>query len=441
MNSYPRVIIFGQAFNDFSGGGITLSSLFKGWPLECLAVLSYPFMLHNSTTNICQNYYQIGIDELTWRLPFSLVKQKFSSGRLHLRNDLRAQVLKQTALPRYYVSSNLITPFIKWSGLVHSISSIHLSQKLKDWLADFDPEVLYLQISNRESINFARDLIDYLKIPSVIHMMDDWPSTISRRGLFKRCWHKIIDREFRVLLDKTNLHLSISEAMSEEYLTRYGKNFIPFHNSIEPDRFDIKNKVQQTENKNFRILYVGRIGTANRHSLITFAEIISRCDFHGFSVELDIFTKDYDSTDSRKIRRFSNVIIHKAIENNDIPDLLASYNILLLPLDFTDSGRKFSRLSMPTKAIEYMASGTPVLVFAPPETAIYRFCDRNECAHCIPSTDHLEISRSLVILFNDSEYRAKLALNSKRIARQLFDSAIVRQKFRSSISSLLTGRE
>lgn len=441
MNSYPRVLIFGQAFNDFSGGGITLSSLFKGWPMECLAVLSYPFMLHNSTTNICQNYYQIGTDELTWRLPFSLVKQKFSSGRLHLRNDLRAQVLKQTTPPRQYVSSNLFTPFIRWSGIVHSISSIHLSQKLKDWLADFDPEVLYLQISNRESINFARDLIDYLKIPSALHMMDDWPSTISRRGLFKRYWYKIIDREFRVLLGKVNLHLSISEAMSEEYLKRYGKKFIPFHNSIEPERFNIKSKVQQTENKKLRILYVGRIGTANKRSLIAFAECISKCDFPGIGVEFDIYTKDYESTASLKIEKFNKVSIYKAIEHKDIPDLLVSCDILLLPLDFTDTGRKFSRLSMPTKAIEYMASGTPVLVFAPPETAIYRFCDRNECAHCMPSPDQLEISRSLVKLFNDSEYRAKLAFNSKRIARQLFDAAIVRQEFRSSISGLIAGRE
>jgi hypothetical protein len=78
---YKKVVLFGQAFNNFSGGGITLSNLFKGWPIGNLAVVSYPFMLHNASTNLCKDYYQIGSEELTWRLPFSLIKRKFSSGR------------------------------------------------------------------------------------------------------------------------------------------------------------------------------------------------------------------------------------------------------------------------------------------------------------------------------------------------------------------------
>jgi len=27
-------------------------------------------------------------------------------------------------------------------------------------------------------------------VPSVIHIMDDWPSTISKKGIFKNYWEK-----------------------------------------------------------------------------------------------------------------------------------------------------------------------------------------------------------------------------------------------------------
>ena len=81
--AFPKVLIFGQTFNDFSGGGITLTNLFEDWPVEDLAVISYPFMFHNSSTGVCRNYYQIGEEELAWRFPFSLIKQKFSSGKLN----------------------------------------------------------------------------------------------------------------------------------------------------------------------------------------------------------------------------------------------------------------------------------------------------------------------------------------------------------------------
>ena len=414
-----------------------MSSLFKDWPKENLANLSYPFMIHNSTTKICDNYYQIGKDEIRWRFPFYLFKQKFESGRVSIGTRQKISVIKENRSIRQFISSNILTPLMRWTGLVHFVSSINLSGPLKAFLCDFSPQIFYLQISNFESIRFSLDLLEHLQIPTVLHMMDDWPSTISGSGLFKKYWRRVIDREFRVLLGKTDLLLSISDAMSEEYLTRYGRRFIPFHNSIELEQFNIPRRGGTNKNNRIRILYVGRIGTANRSSLLRFAKIISEYNFQGFDVELNIYTKDYNSSDTKKIRKLSKVEIFKPIEHADIPALLVSYDILLLPLDFTDTGRKFSKLSMPTKAIEYMASGTPILVFAPPETAISRFCERNECAHCIIYPDPQENISSLVYLFTNHEYRSNLALNAKRISRQLFDSVIVRQEFRSTLSSLL----
>ena len=35
---YPKILIIGQPFNKNSGGGITMSNLFNGWPNESLAV-------------------------------------------------------------------------------------------------------------------------------------------------------------------------------------------------------------------------------------------------------------------------------------------------------------------------------------------------------------------------------------------------------------------
>lgn len=438
---YPKVLIIGQTFNDFSGGGITLSSLFKDWPKERLANLSYPFMIHNSTTKICDTYYQIGKEEISWRFPFYLFKQKFESGRLRVPSHHKISVIKESRSMRHYISSNILTPLMRWTGMVHFVSSINLSGSLKDFLSDFSPQIVYLQISNYESIRFSIDLIDYLQIPSVLHMMDDWPSTLSSSGLFKKYWHKVIDREFRVLLGKTDLPLSISDAMSEEYLTRYGRRFIPFHNSIESERFNLPPKGRNTKSNTIRILYVGRMGTANCSSLLSFAKGISDYDFPGYVVEFDIYTKDYDCSDAQKIRRFGKVKIFEAVEHADIPALLVSYDVLLLPLDFTEAGLKFSKFSMPTKAIEYMASGTPILVYAPSETAISRFCKRNECAYCIVSPDPIVLANSLANFFTNPEYGKKLAFNAKRISRQFYDSVKVRQEFRSTLSHLLTGQE
>ncbi len=434
--NYSKVLLFGQTFNDFSGGGITLAGLFKDWPKEKLAVISYPFMIHNSTTNICNNYYQIGEKELVWKFPFSLVKQKFPSGRVEIRNRMRVTALKETKSLRHLISSRIFMPTLRWSGLIHRASSIHLSTELKKFLSDFAPEVIYLQISNYESIRFSLELLSYLKIPSIIHMMDDWPSTISNSGLFKNFWEKRIDKDLRLLLDKIDMHLSISEAMSEEYKKRYGITFIPFHNPIEYQLFEIESDISGEDDNVFKILYVGRIGTANKDSLLDFAELVSTSESFKTRIRFDIFTKDYDSYYVQKINKLKNVGVYEAVAHNEVPKLLKSYNLLFLPLDFSESGRKFSMFSMPTKASEYMASGTPILLYAPPDTAISKFCKQHECGHCVSTQDYEELRRSILLLSTDREYCKKIGSNAQRFAYQQFDGQIVRRMFKGMISEL-----
>ncbi len=173
---------------------------------------------------------------------------------------------------------------------------------------EFKPDILYIQISDREGILFAQDLIEYLKIPSVIHMMDDWPSTISIRGPLKNYWNKKIDKEFKRLLDKIDLHLSISDAMSEEYLKRYGKHFVPFHNPVDIDKFDIPRKESERTNS-FKILYIGRVGTANSNSIVYFAKVISRLRIDRIKIEFDIFTNEFGITEIKPISNIDNVKI------------------------------------------------------------------------------------------------------------------------------------
>jgi len=433
---YRKVLLLGQTFNDFSGGGITLSSLFKEWPTENLAVVSYPFMLHRASTDLCHNYYQLGIEELRWRFPFSLFKQKYPSGKIELKSQKTVSSLKESRNIRNSLSANILTPIIKWTGLVHCISSIHLSQKLKDWISHFSPDLIYMQISNRESIIFADELINYLQVPSVIHMMDDWPSTISVRGILSQYWRRKIDIEFRSLLAETDLHLSISEAMSEEYLKRYARSFRAFHNPVEPECFKSAPAREAPANKKFKVLYIGRIGKANKKTLDKFGRVISKHESKFAKVEFDVYTKDINTQYARKLAKNSKVNMKAAVSHDEVPGLLKSADLLLLPLDFSGSAIKFSRLSMPTKASEYMMSGTPMLVLAPAETAISRFCEKNECGHCVLSSDTKDLSKAIDILLKDKQYRQKLCANAIILAEKLFDANVVRGEFRTLLMQL-----
>lgn len=432
----PRVLIYGQPFNKKHGGGITLSNLFKGWDKDKIAVAATGHVMYDVTTDICDTYYQLGSEEFMWRFPFNLIQKKFPSGLLAF--DFRPKLSSgsnQSGL-RYILVNQLFYPAMEWLGLFHSASRIKLSTDFKNWLFEFKPEILYLQVSTRETILFAAELKELLRIPSAIHMMDDWPSTISKKGLFRKYWERKIDKEFRDLLNKTDLFLSISDAMSSEYLNRYNKVFKAFHNPIDTTVYCHKYDNSFRNDAIFRILYLGRIGVANKHSIFSFAESISRMRMRGRKFILDIFTPDIDALDTRKIGKLNSVRINPAVKHEMVPRLLTEYDLLLLPLDFTKNGLKYARYSIPTKASEYMISGTPILVYAPKETAIFKFCSENKCGHCLSEQSQGEIAQAIQLLVTDMEYRKKLSNNAIRIASGLFNVDIVKDNFRNLLLNL-----
>lgn len=434
--NFPRVLIYGQPFNNRHGGGITLSNLFKGWDKSKIAVADTGHMMDNVTTDICDTYFQLGNEEFKWRFPFNYIQRKFPSGLKKFNNDSIGTPVVEKKKLRYVIVNNVFYPALEWLGLFHCVSKIEMSSAFKKWLEEYNPEVLYIQVSTREMVLFAIDLVDYLKIPVAIHFMDDWPSTISRRGLFKKYWERKIDVELKTLLNRVDLYLSISDSMSIEYKRRYGKTFIPFHNPIDADKFlRLPEKLSGNQNE-FRILYIGRIGIANRESIFSFSRFISAMNHEPQKILFHIYTPNIGSPELIRIKNLRNVSVFPAVEHKEIPVLLRMYDLLFLPLDFSRNGIKYAKYSMPTKASEYMISGTPILVYSPAETAISQFFIQNECGYCVTTKSSADLGKAVEFLIENEEYRNKISSNAVYIAVNRFDVSKVRVEFQKLIVNL-----
>lgn len=432
MEDKVRILIYGQAFNNFSGGGITLSNLFKGWPKQNIAVLSTPFGLQNVSYDICDNYYKIGREEYHWKFPFSLYKKTYSSGIDSCIKPKPEFISERETGFKQLLSAKLLDPVIKWFGLSHCISSINISSKLKAWLAEFKPDILYIQVSNREGILFVHNLIEYLNNPSVIHMMDDWPSSISLSGPLKNFWGKKIDREFRQLLDKVDLHLSISDAMSAEYCKRYSKAFIPFHNPIDISVWQSHSKTDfKLSNDHIKILFSGRIGTGIYESIKETAVVIDDLCTKGNNIILYVQSPSNDHNTLKELGRFRNIVINPPARYEDLPDIYSNADILLILNDFDAQSVQFLKLSMPTKASEYMISGTPILVYSHSETAVSKFFTENKCGYCVTENESDKLSDAIMHLIEDESYRRKISYNAVTLATERFDSEKVRHEFQN----------
>jgi glycosyltransferase involved in cell wall biosynthesis len=431
--SLPKVLIIGQPFNN-TGGGITLTNLFRGWDKDKLAVACLS-SLDNIDTSICDRYYRLGEKERKGKFPFTLFQSNHPSGPPTFTEARFQNVRTVKPTLRTKLIMNVIFPFLKYFGVWHSISKTELSPEFCQWVDDFKPDILYGQASSRDGVLFCSALYDHLRIPFIFHMMDDWPSIVSTQGPFKKFWHNRIDREFRHLLDKADVLMSIGEKMTSEYKTRYNKSFIPFQNPLNIDFWKSHQRTQYELGDPPTILYAGRIGLGIDSSIETFAKAVAQSNQElGTHVKLILHTEvppDWIST-------YPCVEHRSLVPHADLPRVLAEADFLLLPYDFSTKSIQYIRYSMPTKGPEYMISGTPVIIFAPKETAIAEYADQYGFAGLITKNDVAAISETIKKLIQHQELRNRLAKKAIETAERNHDSNIVTRNFRQAISSVMT---
>ena len=432
--SLPKVLILNQPFNNDTGGGITLTNLFNGWDRDKLAVVCWAHLLKdNIDTTVCNTYYQLGNKEIKWRFPLNFLQGKYYSGLLKF-NDKRIQNLTVAkSKRRVKFIKKIFFPLLEYVGILNLIHKTELSVEFINWLSEYNPDIIYAQAASRDNILFCLLVHSYLKKPLIFHMMDDWPSTINESGLFKKYWHKKIDREFRILLDRASIRMSISNFMAHEYKIRYGKDFITFHNPINIEFWKKYQRTNYELTDSPTILYAGRIGLGIETSLELIAKAIQRVN-----EELKISIKFALQTPQKPlwIINYNCVEHNNFISYNDLPQVFSAADFLILPYDFSTRSIKYIKYSMPTKAPEYMASGTPIIIFAPEVTAIVKYAKEYNWAKVITKNNINEIANTIKLLIKCREGRQQIAENAINVAEKNHNSICVTNQFKNVILSI-----
>jgi glycosyltransferase involved in cell wall biosynthesis len=430
----PRVLIIGQTFNNKTGGGITQSNLFRGWDKDKLAVACTAHLLTDSDKTICDNYYQLGQDEHKWAFPFNYLQKKFPSGILKAEQNSQSNVTFVNGKNfRSKLVDDVFYPFLNYSGLTHCISQIKLSSGFRKWLHNFKPDIIYAQGQDRQRILFALSLEDYLKRPLIFHMMDDWPSSISNSGPLKKFWKKKIDRDFRILLDKSSLLMGISDAMALEYKKRYHKDFITFHNPLTIDFWKQHQRSNYELNTPISILYAGRIGLGIQSSLEITAKAIQLVNEQlGTSIKFVLQTPEKPIwSDNYSCIEYKNLVPY-----NQLPKVFSEADFLILPYDFSNESLQYIQYSMPTKAPEYMISGTPIILFAPDATAVVKYAAEYGWAYIVTKNRTEELVTAITNLIQNKSLREGIGQKAKMVAEEKHNSINVSNEFKSLICSL-----
>src|ERR1700733_2919069 len=123
----PRILIVtSNNFNLVTGGGITLTNLFKGWPADRIANLHEDPQPEDRS--VCASFYRLTGKEIQPIWPFSLIMGSEDTGAL-------VSSATSAANPLANVSKVIFGDGVPRRAV--------LSAPLRDWLDKFQPEIIY----------------------------------------------------------------------------------------------------------------------------------------------------------------------------------------------------------------------------------------------------------------------------------------------------------
>jgi colanic acid biosynthesis glycosyl transferase WcaI len=115
----------------------------------------------------------------------------------------------------------------------------------------------------------------------------------------------------------------------------------------------------------------------------------------------------------------------------DLPGLLASSDVLLVPLD-----KEKSQMSVPSKLYNFLAARRPVLGLAPAGSEVAALIRDTGCGAVAPPDDVAAIRDAVLRLASDGAARERMAANARRYVVENFARRMIMDRYEAVLSSL-----
>jgi len=320
---YPRTLIVTEKpFSLCNGFGVTLTTFFGGWPKDHI------MLLH--------------------RLPSGTADKSIC------RRTAYAPIPGHRG--RRYAVPYFLGMGAAWRG---TFSGKWLRRQMGNWR----PETVYSFAHSRVTLAYGDWAAREQGCPHIAHMADD-PAPRDRESigpLFRAAAERIV----------------ISAEMKEVYEKRYGAEFKVLYNGAD-ERIFLSGPEKKKKEGPLIIRYVGAL--VRRHhaqAMEDVTEAVKEFNDRGGNVRFEIYGGEDTEDAAYALANGRDVLYRGSISRAEGFGLLRTADLLVVPVSFSKARYEGIRLSMPTKLAEYLASGTPTLVYGPPGSSPVEFCERN----------------------------------------------------------------
>lgn len=345
---------------------------------------------------------------------FAEYKNKFSE----------VEEVEKTRVMRYWLyaskSSKKIPRII--SMLSFSFTSMFSMNSVKK----FKPDFFFVE-SPPLTLGFSAYMLSRLSGSKMImNVSDIWPLTAKELGVISDgTAYKKLESLERFLYRNSAVCSGQSEEIVSHLKKNQGNNVYLFRNGVDVKRFWLR-KASDVATGPMRIIYAGLIGVAQG-----ILKIVKGINFKELGVEFHIYGEGAEREMLEKFLKDNpdrNVFLHESVSREEIPELLAAFDITIVPLVKNIYG------AVPSKIYEAMAAGIPILFSGEGEGAA--IIEKYKTGLTSAPGDFENLKKNILELKNSGELRSVFSANCRKTAEEEFDRNKIIDKFCDYLSSI-----
>jgi glycosyltransferase involved in cell wall biosynthesis len=180
------------------------------------------------------------------------------------------------------------------------------------------------------------------------------------------------------------------------------------------------------------IVYAGQITWAVQDSISALIDLIMSGKLKEYGVEsakVHLYTVVKEERKRAWGWDHPDVVVHPWVGQAELPEVLHRADILFLPFSFAPAERHTVETAFPSKTADYLASGTPILVFGPNYSSIVAYARREGFAEIVTEPGSESLARAIQRIALDPDHRQKLGSRALQVFSKYHDISKQRSEF------------
>jgi glycosyltransferase involved in cell wall biosynthesis len=267
------------------------------------------------------------------------------------------------------------------------------------------------------------------RVPFYAYIFDDylyqWKHTVYQR--FARLVEPLVLKGAAEII-------VLTEFMREHYYRRHHvESTVIYPPSEAPEIEDADAPTPwPTDEGKIRIVFTGSVYRVNYGAFHNLTTAIGQLGLP--EVKLHLYTpRTREELERENIR--GPIVYHNPVALSDVFEVQRSADILFLPIAFDSSIPDVAKSTLPSKTVEYLASGRPILVYAPADTFVAWYFREHGCGMVVDRSDPAMLARAIRRIIEDTELRREMGERARARAETDFSLASAQTKLLKLLQS------